>query len=107
MIRKRTTTRPERKPTPAHASTASADDTKPFSPVFAWNQLVITSEKIFLVRGISRRRASAVMLRSVQTVGLDQSLAGRAFGYGTLVAGPLQVSQHFLAGARPPGRRRA
>jgi len=61
--------------------------------VWRWDKtrLVVTTEKILLVHGVVRRRASAVLLRSVQAVRLEQSLAGRALGYGTLVAGPLQV----------------
>ena len=63
--RKRTTMRPDTKPTAPHASTASNDDTKPLSPVLAWSQLTITSEKASMlptdrsntpaVRGMSRR----------------------------------------------------
>ena len=61
--------------------------------VWRWDRtrLVVTTEKIFVVQGVVRRRASAVLLRSVRAVRLEQSLAGRALGYGTLVAGPLQV----------------
>ena len=40
---------------------------------------------------IQSRRSSAVRLRSVENLELDQSLAGRLLGYGTLVAGPLEI----------------
>ncbi|HST24963.1 MAG TPA: PH domain-containing protein [Gaiellaceae bacterium] len=61
--------------------------------VVRWDRtrLVITTEKVFLVRGVVRRRASAVMLRSMRSVSLEQSLPGRVLGYGTLQAGPLEV----------------
>jgi uncharacterized membrane protein YdbT with pleckstrin-like domain len=61
--------------------------------VWRWDatRLVITTEKVFLVHGVLRRRASAVLLRAVRDVGVEQSLAGRALGYGTLHAGPLEV----------------
>jgi uncharacterized membrane protein YdbT with pleckstrin-like domain len=61
--------------------------------VVRWDRtrIVVTTEKVFLVRGVTRRRASAVMIRSVQLVGLDQTLPGRLLGYGTLQAGPLEV----------------
>jgi uncharacterized membrane protein YdbT with pleckstrin-like domain len=61
--------------------------------VWRWDRtrLVITSEKVFLVQGIARRRASAVMLRSLRLVAHDQSLVGRLLGYGTVHAGPLEV----------------
>jgi uncharacterized membrane protein YdbT with pleckstrin-like domain len=61
--------------------------------VWRWDttRVVITTEKVFLVDGVLRRRASAVLLRTVRDVGVEQSLAGRALGYGTLHAGPLEI----------------
>ena len=61
--------------------------------VIRWDRtrVVITTEKVFLVHGVLRRRASAVMLRSLHVVALEQSLPGRMLGYGTLQAGPLEV----------------
>lgn len=61
--------------------------------VVRWERtrFVVTTEKVFLVRGVVHRRASAVMLRSLRTVSLEQSLPGRMLGYGTLQAGPLEV----------------
>jgi uncharacterized membrane protein YdbT with pleckstrin-like domain len=61
--------------------------------VWRWERarLVVTTEKLFVVDGTLRRRASAVRLRSVENLELEQSLAGRLLGYGTLVAGPLEV----------------
>jgi len=61
--------------------------------VVRWDRtrFVVTTEKVFLVDGVLRRRASAVMLRSLRIVSLEQSLPGRVLGYGTLQAGPLEV----------------
>ena len=61
--------------------------------VVRWDRtrFVVTTEKVFLVHGVMRRRASAVMLSSLRIVSLDQSLPGRVLGYGTLQAGPLEV----------------
>jgi uncharacterized protein (UPF0548 family) len=61
--------------------------------VLRWDRtrVVVTTEKVFLVHGVVRRRASAVMLRSLRVVSLEQSLPGRMLGYGTLQAGPLEV----------------
>ena len=61
--------------------------------VVRWDRtrLVVTTEKVFLVQGVTRRRASAVMLGSMRIVSLEQSLPGRVLGYGTLHAGPLEV----------------
>jgi uncharacterized membrane protein YdbT with pleckstrin-like domain len=61
--------------------------------VWRWERthLVVTTEKLFVVDGTLRRRSSAVRLRSVENLELDQSLAGRLLGYGTLVAGTLEI----------------
>jgi uncharacterized membrane protein YdbT with pleckstrin-like domain len=61
--------------------------------VWRWERarLVVTTEKLFVVDGTVRRRASAVRLRSVENLELEQSLPGRLLGYGTLVAGPLEI----------------
>jgi uncharacterized membrane protein YdbT with pleckstrin-like domain len=62
--------------------------------VWRWDRtrLVVTTQKVFLVEGVARRKASAVMVRQLQGVSLEQSLLGRLLGYGTLVAGPLEVT---------------
>ena len=52
----------------------------------------MTTEKVFLVHGVLRRRASAVRLGSLAAVEVDQTLTGRVLGYGTLVLGPLEVT---------------
>jgi uncharacterized membrane protein YdbT with pleckstrin-like domain len=61
--------------------------------VWCWERahLVVTTEKLFVVDGTLRRRASAVRLRSVENLELEQGLVGRLLGYGTLVAGPLEI----------------
>jgi hypothetical protein len=61
--------------------------------VWLWERtrLVVTTEKLFVVSGTVRRHASAVRLRSVENLELEQSLSGRLLGYGTLVAGPLEI----------------
>jgi len=61
--------------------------------VVRWDRtrFVVTTEKVFLVHGLARRRASAVMVRQVRLVALEQTLPGRVLGYGTLQAGPLEV----------------
>jgi uncharacterized membrane protein YdbT with pleckstrin-like domain len=68
--------------------------------VIRWDRtrFVVTTEKVFLVHGVTRRRASAVMIHSVELVSLEQTLPGRVFGYGTLQAGPLEVA--YVAQAR-------
>jgi membrane protein YdbS with pleckstrin-like domain len=65
-----------------------------FRHVWRWEhtQLVVTTEKLFVVHGTVRRRAAAVRLGSIRSLELEQGLAGRLLDYGTLVAGPLEVS---------------
>jgi len=61
--------------------------------VWRWDRtrFVVTTEKVFLVQGVTRKRASAVRLHGLRSISLEQSLAGRLLGYGTLHAGPLEV----------------
>ncbi|HXR12361.1 MAG TPA: PH domain-containing protein [Gaiellaceae bacterium] len=62
--------------------------------VWRWDhtRVVLTADKLFVVHGTLRRRAAAVHLEKVQTVEIEQSLPGRILGYGTLVAGDLEIS---------------
>jgi membrane protein YdbS with pleckstrin-like domain len=61
--------------------------------VWRWDRthIVVTTEKLFVVHGVVRRRAAAVRLAKVSTVELEQSLLGRLLGYGTVVAGDLEI----------------
>jgi len=61
--------------------------------VWLWERshLVVTTEKLFVVDGTLRRRASAVRLRSLGNLELEQTATGRLLGYGTLVAGTLEI----------------
>lgn len=61
--------------------------------VWRWERtrVVVTNEKVCVLDGTLRRRASAVRLRKVERLELEQSLPGRLLGYGTLVAGPLEI----------------
>src|SRR5205085_10648608 len=62
--------------------------------VWRWDRthLVVTTEKLFVVHGTLRRRAAAVHLARLGTVEIEQSLLGRALGYGTIVAGELEIA---------------
>ena len=61
--------------------------------VWRWERtrIVVTTEKLFVVHGTLRRRAAAVRLERVGALEVEQSLAGRLLGYGTLVAGELEI----------------
>jgi uncharacterized membrane protein YdbT with pleckstrin-like domain len=62
--------------------------------VWRWDRthVVVTGEKLFIVHGVLRKQAAAVRLAKVGTVELDQSLLGRLLGYGTVVAGDLEIA---------------
>ena len=61
--------------------------------VWDWERthVVLTTEKLFVVHGTLRRRAAAVRLARVGAVEIEQSLLGRLLGYGTIVAGELEI----------------
>jgi uncharacterized membrane protein YdbT with pleckstrin-like domain len=61
--------------------------------VLRWERtrVVVTTEKLFVVHGLLRRRAAAVRLERVDAVEVEQTLLGRALGYGTLIAGALEI----------------
>ena len=60
--------------------------------VWRWHatRLLVTTEKLIVVHGIVRRHAAAVRLAR-GTLAVEESLVGRALGYGTLVAGDLEI----------------
>jgi uncharacterized membrane protein YdbT with pleckstrin-like domain len=61
--------------------------------VWRWERthVVLTTEKLFVVHGILHRRAAAVRLSRLGAVEIEQSLTGRLLGYGTIVAGELEI----------------
>jgi uncharacterized membrane protein YdbT with pleckstrin-like domain len=61
--------------------------------VLRWDRtiLVLTTEKLFVVHGIVHRRAAAVRLGRVGAIEIEQGLLGRLLGYGTIVAGNLEI----------------
>jgi uncharacterized membrane protein YdbT with pleckstrin-like domain len=61
--------------------------------VVRWERtrVVVTTEKLFVVHGLIRRRAAAVRFERIGAVEVEQTVLGRALGYGTLVAGNLEI----------------
>jgi uncharacterized membrane protein YdbT with pleckstrin-like domain len=61
--------------------------------VWKWDRthVVVTADKLFVMHGVVHRQAAAVHLARVGTVEIEQSLLGRLFGYGTIVAGDLEI----------------
>jgi uncharacterized membrane protein YdbT with pleckstrin-like domain len=65
-----------------------------FRAVWRWERtrVIITDERLALVRGTLRRRSASVRLERVGAVEVDQTVVGRLLGYGTLIAGPLEIT---------------
>jgi hypothetical protein len=65
-----------------------------FRAVWRWERthVIVTDDRLALVRGTLRRRVAAVRLERVGAVEVEQSLFGRLLGYGTLIAGPLSIT---------------
>jgi uncharacterized membrane protein YdbT with pleckstrin-like domain len=61
--------------------------------VWRWDctHLILTTDKLFVVHGIAQRRAAAVRLARVGPVEMEQSVLGRICGYGTVIAGDLEI----------------
>jgi membrane protein YdbS with pleckstrin-like domain len=61
--------------------------------IWRWERtkVVVTTEKLFVVHGTVRRRAAAVRLARVPAIEVEQTVLGRLLGYGTLVAGELEI----------------
>jgi uncharacterized membrane protein YdbT with pleckstrin-like domain len=64
-----------------------------FLAVWRWDrtEVVLTDEKLFVTYGLAQRRAAAVRLERVGAVEVEQSLLGRLLGYGTVIAGNLEI----------------
>lgn len=71
-----------------------------FVSVWQWERthIVVTTQKLYVVHGTLRRRAAAVRLSRVGSIELEQTLLGRLSGYGTLIAGDLEID--FVPEAR-------
>jgi membrane protein YdbS with pleckstrin-like domain len=68
--------------------------------VWRWDRthVVVTTDKLFVMHGVVRKRAAAVRLAKIGSVEIEQSLTGRILGYGTIVAGDLEI--HCVADPR-------
>jgi uncharacterized membrane protein YdbT with pleckstrin-like domain len=61
--------------------------------VWRWDRthVVLTDEKLFVQHGVVRKRAATVALAKIGSVEIEQRLLGRVLGYGTIVAGELEI----------------
>jgi uncharacterized membrane protein YdbT with pleckstrin-like domain len=61
--------------------------------VWRWERtrLVVTDDELRMVYGTLRRRAATVSLDRIAHVEVEEGIFGRLLGYGTLVAGELEI----------------
>ncbi len=61
--------------------------------VWRWDRtkIVVTSDRLSVVTGVLRRSSASVGLSNLGALEIEQTLPGRLLGYGTLVAGDLEV----------------
>jgi uncharacterized membrane protein YdbT with pleckstrin-like domain len=61
--------------------------------VWEWDRtdVLLTSDKLLVVWGLLGRRVAEVRLDRDDPIEIEQGVAGRMLGYGTLVAGGLEV----------------
>jgi uncharacterized membrane protein YdbT with pleckstrin-like domain len=61
--------------------------------VLAWDRtkVVVTENELLVVHGVVRRRMAAVELGPGSALEIEQSLLGRLLGYGTVLAGDLEI----------------
>ena len=52
---------------------------------------MLTGDRLVVAYGVVRKRVAAVRLAKIGTVEIEQSLLGRLLGYGTVVAGDLEI----------------
>jgi len=54
-------------------------------------RVLVTTESLVVVHGTLRRRSAEVRLNRIGPVELEQTVLGRLLGYGTVVAGDLEI----------------
>jgi membrane protein YdbS with pleckstrin-like domain len=54
-------------------------------------RVLVTTERLIVVSGTLRRRRADVPLARVASVEVEQGLIGRMLGYGTVIAGELEI----------------
>ncbi|MGZ4385026.1 MAG: PH domain-containing protein [Gaiellaceae bacterium] len=61
--------------------------------VLRWDRtrIVLTTQRLTVSHGVLRRRSASVRLAGLGAFEVEQTLTGRLLGYGTLIAGELEV----------------
>jgi len=80
------------------------------SPVIerATSEFAVTSRRVIIKVGLISRRTVELKLEKIESIGVDQSILGRIFGYGTIVVnGTGGTHEPFRGIARPLEFRKA
>lgn len=61
--------------------------------VVRWDRttIVLTTDKLLVLHGLLSRRSASVELNRAGAIEIEQSIAGRLLGYGTVIAGDLEI----------------
>jgi uncharacterized membrane protein YdbT with pleckstrin-like domain len=80
--------------TPVGAVALACGATVALHAVWCWERtrIVVTENQLAVLNGTLRRREAAVPLRNISAVEVEQTLPGRVLGYGTVVAGDLEIA---------------
>jgi len=82
---------------------------------FSSSEFAVTNKRVLIKVGFVRRHSLELVLQKVEGIGVDQDVAGRLFGYGTItvtgtggtretfprIAGPLEFRRHVQANVAP------
>lgn len=66
------------------------------------SEFVVTNKRVIVKTGVIRKQTAEIFLNKIETVGVDQTLAGRALGYGTIsIHGTGGTCEEFIHIANP------
>lgn len=67
-----------------------------------YQEFGVTNKRVIYKRGIIARKTNEMKLTSIETVEIDQSIAGRIFGYGTVLVTGRGTSDLVYTGMSKP-----
>jgi uncharacterized membrane protein YdbT with pleckstrin-like domain len=74
----------------------------------ATSEFAVTNRRVIIKVGLISRRTVELKLEKIESIGVDQSISGRVFGYGTIVVkGTGGTNEPFRGIARPLEFRKA
>jgi len=74
----------------------------------ATSEFAVTNRRVIIKVGLISRRTVELKLEKIESIGVDQSIPGRIFGYGTIVVkGTGGTNEPFRGIARPLEFRKA